>query len=55
MIVSFGTFWTIEALGGPGIWPLGDWSLLALVAFYGLGGLALSGLFRSRTSTVRAS
>ncbi len=28
---------------------------LVLVAFYGLGGLALSGLFRSRTSTVRAS
>ncbi len=55
MIVSFGTFWTIEALGGPGVWPLGDWSLLVLVAFYGLGGLALSGLFRSRTSAVSAS
>src|SRR5271165_2586454 len=27
MIVSFGTFWTLEALAGD-IWPLGDWSLL---------------------------
>lgn len=42
MIVSFGTFWTIESLGGSKAWPLGDWSLLILVAFYLLGGLALA-------------
>jgi uncharacterized membrane protein len=47
MIVSFGTFWTIEALGGAGVWPLGDWSLLVLVAFYGLGALLLAALFRA--------
>jgi len=40
MIVSFGTFWTLESLAGA-VWPLGDWSLLALAAFYLLGGQAL--------------
>jgi uncharacterized membrane protein len=44
MIISFGTFWTLEALGGPDVWPGGDWSLLALVIFYGLGGAAVAGL-----------
>ena len=47
MIVSFGTFWTVKSLGGAGVWPLGDWSLLVLVAFYGLGALALATLFRA--------
>ena len=46
MIVSFGTFWTLEALGGPGTWPGGDWSLAALVVFYGLGAAALAALLR---------
>ena len=41
MIVSFGTFWTLESLGGEGAWPLGDWSLLVLVAFFLFGGLAI--------------
>ncbi len=48
MIVTFGTFWTIEALGGSAAWPLGDLSLLALVAFYLLGGLAIAAVLRRR-------
>ena len=47
MIVSFGTFWTLEALAGD-IWPLGDWSLLLLEAFFLLGGQALVPLVRAR-------
>jgi uncharacterized membrane protein len=42
MIVSFGTFWTLEALGGSSVWPAGDWSLLILVAFYAVGGIVLA-------------
>ncbi len=38
-ILSFGTFWILESLGYE--WPLGDAALLALFAFYVLGGLAL--------------
>jgi uncharacterized membrane protein len=41
MIVSFGTFWTLEALGGSAAWPAGDWSLLILAAFYAIGGVVL--------------
>jgi uncharacterized membrane protein len=48
MIVSFGTFWTIEALGGTEVWPLRNWSLLALAAFYLLGGLLLVTVLRGR-------
>ena len=44
MIVSFGTFWTLEALGGPAVWPGGDWSLLGLVVFYAGGGVALAAM-----------
>jgi uncharacterized membrane protein len=40
MITSFGTFWTLEALAGA-VWPLGDWSLLVLAAFFLAGGQAL--------------
>lgn len=47
MIVSFGTFWTLESLA-PGSWPDGDWSLLGLFAFYLLGGLAIAAVLRSR-------
>jgi uncharacterized membrane protein len=54
MIVSFGTFWTIEALGGGGVWPLGDWSLLALAAFYGLGALLLAALLRASAPATTA-
>jgi Ca2+/H+ antiporter, TMEM165/GDT1 family len=46
MIVSFGTFWTLEALGGPTVWPAGDWSLPGLVIFYGGGGAILAALLR---------
>jgi uncharacterized membrane protein len=48
MIVAFGTFWTLEALGGPGIWPDGDWTLLGLVMFYGAGGMLLASALRRR-------
>jgi uncharacterized membrane protein len=40
MIVSFGTFWTLEALAGD-VWPLGDWSLPVLAFFFLAGGQAL--------------
>ena len=39
VLLSFGTFWVLEALGYA--WPGGDAALGALVAFYLLGGLAL--------------
>lgn len=48
MIVSFGTFWTLEALAGDKAWPWGDWSLLILVGFYLLGGLVLTTILRQR-------
>jgi len=48
MIVSFGTFWTLEAIGGPAVWPGGDWSLLELVAFYGAGGMLLASVPRQQ-------
>jgi uncharacterized membrane protein len=48
MITAFGTFWTLEAVGGATAWPWGDWSLLALGAFYALGGLALIAALRRR-------
>ncbi|MTJ81323.1 MAG: hypothetical protein F8N37_09920 [Telmatospirillum sp.] len=40
-IVSFGTFWMLEALGGPTVWPGHDWSLPGLFVFYAGGGLAM--------------
>jgi len=46
MIVSFGTFWTLESLGGPTVWPGGDWSLLGLVIFYLGGGVVLASVLR---------
>ncbi len=54
MILSFGTFWTLESLAGPTVWPLGDWSLLFLVAFYGLGGLLLATLLRPQAPAAAA-
>ena len=45
MIVSFGTFWTLEALAGD-VWPFGDWSILLLAAFFLAGGQALVPLIR---------
>jgi Ca2+/H+ antiporter, TMEM165/GDT1 family len=46
MIVAFGTFWTLESIGGPAVWPGGDWSLPVLVLFYAGGGVLLATLFR---------
>jgi uncharacterized membrane protein len=51
MIVSFGTFWTLEALAGD-VWPLGDWSLLLLEMFFLVGGQALVPLVRGRPRRV---
>jgi len=55
MIVSFGTFWTLESLGGPTVWPGGDWSLLGLVIFYLGGGVVLASVLRrpARVGAVR--
>jgi uncharacterized membrane protein len=49
VITAFGTFWTLEAVGGAAAWPWADWSLLGLAAFYTLGGLALIALLRQRS------
>ena len=49
MITAFGTFWTLEGIGGgAAVWPWGDWSLPGLAAFYALGGLVLMALMRKR-------
>ena len=45
-ILSFGTFWVLQSLGYD--WPLGDATLLALFAFYVLGGLALIRLYTAK-------
>jgi uncharacterized membrane protein len=42
-LLSFGTYWTLEALGYR--WPSGDATLIALLAFYAMGGLALIRLY----------
>lgn len=46
MIVSFGTYWTMEGIGGEAIWPYSDWALLILGAFYLLAGLAIGMVMR---------
>ncbi len=48
MIVAFGTYWTMEGLGGPAIWPWEDVTLLALALFYLVGGLGVATLLRTR-------
>ena len=50
MITAFGSFWTLGAVSDGTAWPLGDWSLLGLAAFYAVGGLALMTLLRTRPS-----
>ena len=45
MIISFGTFWTLEALAGD-VWPFGDWSILLLAVFFLAGGQALVPIIR---------
>ena len=51
MIVSFGTFWTLEALAGD-VWPFGDWSLLMLAVFFLAGGQASVPLVRRTRAAV---
>jgi uncharacterized membrane protein len=46
MIVSFGTFWTLESLAGATAWPGGDLGLVGLVVFYAGGGLLAAVLLR---------
>ncbi len=53
MIVSFGTYWTLEALAGA-VWPLGDWSLLVLEVFFLAGGQALVPVVRRGPRRVAA-
>jgi uncharacterized membrane protein len=50
MIVAFGTFWSLEALGGAEIWPIGALALLVLALFYMLGGLLLIAALRPRAT-----
>jgi uncharacterized membrane protein len=53
MIVAFGTYWTLEALAGD-VWPLGDWSVVALAAFFLLGGYVIALTLRHRELRDRA-
>jgi uncharacterized membrane protein len=46
MITAFGSFWSLEAVGGAAAWPWGDGSLVGLVGVYALGGLAIMALLR---------
>lgn len=50
MIVAFGTFWSLEALGGSEIWPIGASALIALAFFYILGGLLAIAVLRPRAT-----
>jgi uncharacterized membrane protein len=50
MITAFGSFWTLEAVGGADAWPSGDWSLIGLAVVYAVGGLALMTVLRPRPS-----
>jgi uncharacterized membrane protein len=50
MITAFGTYWTLEAISGADVWPIGDWTLLCLVAFNLIGGLIVATIIRSQTS-----
>jgi len=51
MIVSFGTFWTLEAVGGSAVWPGGDRSLPGLILFYAAGGALLAAVLRRSVSS----
>jgi uncharacterized membrane protein len=48
MIVAFGTYWTMEGIGGSEVWPLSDWTLPILAAFYLAAGLAVATAMRAR-------
>lgn len=47
MIVAYGTYWTMEGIGRPEVWPLSDRTLLILVAFYLDAGLAVATAMRT--------
>ena len=47
VVLSFGSYWVLEALGY--VWPLGDAVLPLLFAFYIAGGLALIRLYAPKT------
>lgn len=51
MILSFGTFWVLDALGYA--WPLGDAAMPLLCAFYLLGGLGLINLMKTPPAKMR--
>jgi len=46
-LLSFGTFWTLEALGGRAAWPLGDVSIVLLFAVYGAAGWMVARALRA--------
>lgn len=46
MIVSFGTYWTMEGIGGAEIWPYADWTLLMLGGFYLVAGFVVATVMR---------
>ena len=48
MIVSFGTYWTMEGIGGERIWPYSDWTLPILGTFYLLAGLVVGTVMRKQ-------
>lgn len=53
LLAAFGTFWLGEGIGVD--WPGADWSLLGLVAWYLLVGLAAVRLCRARRSAALAA
>jgi len=54
MIVAFGTYWTMEGIGGSEVWPLSDWTLPILGAFYLAAGLAVAAAMRARVRRAAA-
>lgn len=50
-LLSFGTYWILEALGYH--WPLGDAAMLALFGFYVLGGLGLIRLYSPKQAAMK--
>lgn len=53
-LLAFGTFWTVEGLGGEHAWVLADWSLPLLFALYAGGGLVCVQWHRAHTLPLRA-
>ena len=51
-LLSFGTFWTVEGLGGPAAWALADWSLPILFTIFAGTGLASIAVLRRREAVV---